>query len=50
MLWNVNGDAQEYHLILFATQFCRNTEQFRPVFSLIEQCIQFDPTDWPFFT
>ncbi len=48
MVWNVNGDAQEYHFSPFATQFCRNIVQFRPFFSLIEQFMQFDPVDWPF--
>ncbi len=50
MLWNINGDGQEYHFITFATQFCRNIVQFRPFFLLIEQFMQFSPTDWLFLS
>ncbi len=48
MQWNVDGDAQEYHFSPFATKFCHNIMQLRPFFSLIEQFMQFGPTDWPF--
>ncbi len=32
MLWNANGDVEEYHFSPFATQFCHNIVQFRPFF------------------
>ncbi len=48
MLWNTNGDVQEHHFSLFATQFCHNTMHFHPFFLLIGQFMQFDPADWPF--
>ncbi len=48
MLWNVNGDVQEYHFSPFATLFCCSIMQFRPFFLLTEHFMQFGPADWPF--